>query len=142
MSALILSDPAVLAVDAPDGTPAVADTATGPQLVGTVTANTVTFTGAVGLLVTRVMVGEGPYLDGDTPDTATNDYEWEGAPHASTSTESQLVADPGGVQPDVTWDAAACLPPPADYGRWSDQPATLRWDQIEPAQTWNTYTGA
>lgn len=46
----------------------------------------------------------------------------------------------GGVPASLTWDGAACLGPPIDVGRWNDQPATLRWDQIDPAATWDTYT--
>jgi hypothetical protein len=41
--------------------------------------------------------------------------------------------------PPITWDEAACLGPPANLGRWNDQPASLRWDQLAPALTWNTY---
>jgi hypothetical protein len=141
MSALITTDPATLAVVAPDGTPATADTTTGAQLTSVVAGNQVSFTGAVGAIVTRVMVGVGAYFDGDTRDTATLDYLWTGAPGASTSTESQVVpVTPGGLPPGLTWDDAACLGPPIAYGRWTDQPASLRWDQLDPAETWDTYT--
>jgi hypothetical protein len=40
-----------------------------------------------------------------------------------------------------TWDAAACMGPLPDLGRWDDVPATTRWDQIPPATTWDNYTG-
>ena len=139
MGALITTDPAVLTVAAPDGTPATADTTTGTPLVGVVTAGQVSFTGAVGLIVTRVMVGAGDYFDGDTPDTTASDYAWTGTPHASSSTESQQLAIPGAVPPETTWDDAACLGPPSNFGRWNDQPASLRWDQLDPATTWNDY---
>ena len=46
---------------------------------------------------------------------------------------------PGPVPADLTWDGAACLGPPVDRGRWNDQPATLRWETLDPAATWDTY---
>lgn len=42
----------------------------------------------------------------------------------------------------ITWDEATCIGPPANLGRWNDQPASLRWDQVPAATTWDTYTGA
>jgi hypothetical protein len=79
------------------------------------------------------------YFDGDTPDTTTADYAWTGAARASASTQSTLAPIAEGVPPDLTWDGAACLGPPAYLGRWNDQPATLRWDQLTPTTTWDTY---
>jgi hypothetical protein len=40
--------------------------------------------------------------------------------------------------PGLTWDDAACLGPSPDQGRWNDQPATLRWDQVGDT-TWDDY---
>lgn len=39
----------------------------------------------------------------------------------------------------LTWDAATCMGPPTDQGRWNDTPASLRWSQVPPATTWNTW---
>jgi hypothetical protein len=41
----------------------------------------------------------------------------------------------------LTWDAATCIGPPLNIGRWDDQPASLRWNQIPPSKTWNNYGG-
>jgi hypothetical protein len=40
-------------------------------------------------------------------------------------------------QSSETWDQAACLGPPPSYGRWSDVPASTRWDTAPG--TWDTY---
>lgn len=80
-----------------------------------------------------------PYFDGSTPPTTTALYQWTGAPNASTSTQA-VATEAGGVPPGITWDDAACFGgPPIDYGRWNDQPATLRWNQIRSDVTWDTY---
>lgn len=41
-----------------------------------------------------------------------------------------------------TWDQTVCLGPPPPGGRWADVAATTRWDNLTPAQTWDTFTGA
>jgi len=61
------------------------------------------------LVIDAAMVtlgGQVPYFDGDTPDTATADYLWEGEPHASISradimldTTSDPLADPDCPRP-------------------------------------------
>lgn len=80
------------------------------------------------------------YFDGDTLDTTTTDYVWAGAAHGSQSVRSAVESiTAGGLPPDLTWDGAACLGPPINVGRWNDQPATLRWDQIAPSRSWDTY---
>lgn len=81
----------------------------------------------------------GAYFDGGTTDTASTDYAWAGTPNASASVQSAISQQSGGLPPDLTWDSATCLGPPINVGRWNDQPATLRWDQVAPAQTWDTY---
>jgi hypothetical protein len=79
------------------------------------------------------------YFDGNTTDTGTTDYAWTGIATASASVMSTRTALPT-VPPTMTWDEGACLgPPPANYGRWNDQPASLRWDQLDPATTWDNY---
>lgn len=81
------------------------------------------------------------YFDGATEDTTTTDYRWMGLAHASESVESALSAwVPGGLDPNLTWDGAACMGPPTNLGRWNDQPANLRWNQVAPAKSWDTYT--
>lgn len=93
--------------------------------------------------VDAVMFEVGPaktYFDGDTTDTATEDYAWTGTAQASASTYSYAATDPAGVPPTLTWDDATCLGPPANLGQWNDQPATLRWNQVPAATTWDTYT--
>lgn len=84
----------------------------------------------------------GAYFDGDTPDTADTDYAWAGSANGSASVQSAIGLVSGGLPPTMTWDDAACFGPPANLGRWDDQPATLRWDQLQPAILWDTYTGA
>lgn len=37
-----------------------------------------------------------------------------------------------------TWDDAACMGPPVDYGRWDDTSASTRWNQVPAATTWDT----
>jgi hypothetical protein len=78
------------------------------------------------------------YFDGDTPDTTDLDHSWTGTPGASASVQSdrEPLATP---PPSLLWDTATCFGPPSNYGRWNDQPATLRWDQILPATTWDNY---
>ena len=81
-----------------------------------------------------------PYFDGDSPDISSMDYAWAGAPGASQSIGSAIGNTGDGVPPSLTWDGATCFGPPTPgEGRWSDQPATLRWDQLAPAQVWDTY---
>jgi hypothetical protein len=83
------------------------------------------------------------FFDGAIPDTSAQRFDWVGAAGVSASTQSAVGAIAGGVDPSWTWDSAACLGPPIDYGRWDDQPATLRWDQLNPETTWDQYgTGA
>jgi hypothetical protein len=85
----------------------------------------------------------GVYIDGATPDVVnTWDYAWAGPADASQSVQSSIATVSGGVPSDLTWDGATCWGPPANYGRWNDQPATLRWDQVPAATTWDTYTGS
>lgn len=44
------------------------------------------------------------------------------------------------VDPSLTWDQTVCLGPLVNLGRWSDQPATLRWQTIKPSTlTWDEY---
>lgn len=84
----------------------------------------------------------GAYFDGATPDVPNAlDYSWAGAADASASTADELAVIASGLPASLTWDDAACMGPPANLGRWNDQPASLRWDQIAPASTWNNYGG-
>jgi hypothetical protein len=91
------------------------------------------------------MVTAGPvlvdYFDGDTPDTDALSYAWTGAVSQSPSTLSEVARTPGGIDPALTWDDLSCLGPPADLGRWDDQPASLRWNQTPPATSWDNYGG-
>jgi hypothetical protein len=111
-------------------------------LVGIATDTTL---GASSFYVDAVLIEEtatpGPYFDGDTPDTGAFDYAWTGPANLSPSTLSEVARIPGGVDPALTWDDLSCLGPPAYLGRWNDQPASLRWDQIDPATSWNNYGG-
>jgi len=84
-------------------------------------------------------IGDAAYFDGDTLDTNAIDYAWADVPHASESVQSDIATSGDGLPPELTWDGATCLGPPINVGRWDDQPATLRWDQIAPAITWDTY---
>jgi hypothetical protein len=79
------------------------------------------------------------YFDGSTPDTATVDYAWTGGATGSASTMTTLTEIGPAPDPTTTWDDAACLGPTSNYGRWDDQPASLRWDQVAPTVTWDTY---
>jgi hypothetical protein len=79
------------------------------------------------------------YFDGNTPDPPGADYAWTGTANRSPSVQTEILAVAGGLPPTLTWDDATCLGPPIDLGRWDDQPATLRWDQLDPATTWNTF---
>jgi hypothetical protein len=36
-----------------------------------------------------------------------------------------------------TWDDMACLPPLQRHDRWTDLPASQRWDTTDPAATWD-----
>jgi hypothetical protein len=91
------------------------------------------------------MVTVGPalvdYFDGDTPDTDALAYAWTGPASGSPSTLSEVARTPGGVDPALTWDDLSCLGPPAYLGRWDDQPASLRWNQVSPTTSWDNYGG-
>jgi hypothetical protein len=89
--------------------------------------------------IAEAAVVPGDYFDGNTPDTAGLDYAWTGANGGSTSTATALAEISPAPDPSVTWDDAACLGPTSNYGRWDDQPASLRWDAVDPALTWDTY---
>lgn len=39
-----------------------------------------------------------------------------------------------------TWDGSVCWGPIVGVGRWDDNPASLRWDQVAEASTWDTWT--
>lgn len=39
----------------------------------------------------------------------------------------------------LTWDAAICIGPPLQLGRWADVAASERWDLVPVAVTWNTW---
>lgn len=106
--------------------------------VRTTTQTAITIDVAQGILEANPAGG---YFDGDTPDTAATDYRWAAAAGASPSVASEWVTVAGGVPSDLTWDDATCMGPPANLGRWDDQPASLRWDQVPPATTWNTFGG-
>jgi hypothetical protein len=93
-------------------------------------------------VVVEAATWAGPYFDGDTPDTADLDHAWVGVANASPSKESEWVPVASGMPATLTWDDMTCLGPPANYGRWDDQPANLRWDQVPPSTTWNNYVGA
>lgn len=41
----------------------------------------------------------------------------------------------------MTWDDATCLGPIPSQGRWADVSASLRWDAVDPAVTWDTWKG-
>lgn len=107
-------------------------------------ASVLTAAGSIGVdevLLERAPAPAGSYFDGGYPDTPTVAYEWLGPVGLSVSTQSELAMIPGGVSPDLTWDALTCLGPPVGYGRWNDVPASSRWDQTPPATTWDTWKG-
>lgn len=107
-------------------------------------ASALTAAGSLGVDEVLLEKSPGPagsYFDGDTPDTPTVAYDWLGPVGLSASTQSGVVSIPGGVSPDLTWDALTCLGPPVGYGRWNDVPASSRWDQTPPATTWDTWKG-
>jgi len=58
--------------------------------------------------------------------------QWDGVPPVWTW-------DTIGV---MTWNEASCFGPAPSSGRWVDQPASTKWDQLTNTQTWDTYTGA
>lgn len=82
-----------------------------------------------------------PYFDGATADTPAMDYSWAGTADASQSIATAITNVSSGLPADLTWDEATCIGPPINIGRWNDQPATLRWDQLDPATVWDNYGG-
>jgi hypothetical protein len=90
------------------------------------------------VLIAEVPTATSPvpaYFDGDTADTADQNFYWLGTPHASTSAVGPLSVT------QSTWDAAACLPPQPSLGRWADVSASLHWNQNAPSVTWDTWRG-
>jgi len=68
---------------------------------------------------------------GGLTDTTRDDYAWTGAADASPSTRT--------TPPYLTWDGATCIGPQPSLGRWADVSASLRWDELTPAVTWDTW---
>lgn len=92
MPGLVVADPAILTVDAPDGTPVSIGIGGKPNVIGTVLANQFVLNDAVGDVINWVMVGEGAYFDGYSV-TELYDAMWLGTPDASASRTWPFLAD-------------------------------------------------
>lgn len=95
MPGVITLSPAILTVDAPDGTPVTLVTANGLDFpTSVVSSGTAVFTGHVGKVISKVMVGPGDWFDGDSAlGSATHGSAWMGTPGQSASQYWPLLAD-------------------------------------------------